>query len=129
MTHFAAKSFTVAMGGKSTMCLEKGHSGADSRGRCYCCGEVIAPHHSEHMLLISDEATHVPRETSDALRNRQSFTSLKEIYDGIEPRTHRLVREAYEQMRAEGIEPFENTRDHYNPNAPGFPVLYMGPLP
>lgn len=95
MTQFAAKSFMVAMGGKSTMCLEKGHSGADSRGRCYCCGEQIRD---------------VPRETSDALRNEQAL----------------LTR--YELLRDAGVEPFDNTREHYNPNVPGT-VLYMGPLP
>lgn len=87
MTRFASKSFTVAMGGKSSMCLEKGHSGADSRGRCYCCGELIVD---------------VPRETSDAMR---------------------VTLDVYNRLREEGIEPFENTREHYNPNMPGFPRI------
>lgn len=39
---FMRARFSVPMSdGKTTQCAEKGHSGADSKGRCYCCGEKI----------------------------------------------------------------------------------------
>ena len=41
---YQRKSFSVASRNLSTsMCKEKGHSGADSRGCCYACGEKITP--------------------------------------------------------------------------------------
>jgi hypothetical protein len=37
-------SFTVPVSsGKGEMCKEKGHSATDGKGRCFCCGEKIAP--------------------------------------------------------------------------------------
>lgn len=40
---YQRRSFTIAVsdGGYGAMCLEKGHSAADSRGRCLCCGAKI----------------------------------------------------------------------------------------
>ena len=40
---YQRKSFSVASRNlSSAMCNEKGHSGTDSRGNCYACGEKIA---------------------------------------------------------------------------------------
>jgi hypothetical protein len=44
---YVRKSFSVSSvtskqsGPRGAMCLEKGHSGTDSLGRCYCCGEKV----------------------------------------------------------------------------------------
>jgi hypothetical protein len=39
---YQKRSFTVpATASNPSMCLEKGHSATDSRGRCFCCGEKI----------------------------------------------------------------------------------------
>jgi hypothetical protein len=39
---YRRKTFSVsAIQNKGSMCAEKGHSGADSKGRCYCCGQPI----------------------------------------------------------------------------------------
>jgi hypothetical protein len=42
---YQRKRFTVGAtrAGAGEQCVEKGHSGADSKGRCYCCGQVLGP--------------------------------------------------------------------------------------
>jgi hypothetical protein len=39
---FSVSSSTSKQNGpRGAMCAERGHSGTDSRGRCYCCGEKV----------------------------------------------------------------------------------------
>ena len=54
---YQRRSFTVPAGaGTGEMCKTRGHSAADRRGHCLCCGEKIARTSAEQATSIDSQA-------------------------------------------------------------------------
>lgn len=55
---YTQSRFTVPVSeGSKTMCDEKGHSAADSKGRCLCCGESVVPTLPERVAIYARART------------------------------------------------------------------------